>query len=137
MAEGFARTYGSDVFAPHSAGIRPATRISRRTCAVMEEKGILIDDRYSTKSVASFQLDDFDAIVNLSEYSLPDTSAIVLRRVLRDPARGDDDAFRDVRDDVEQLVRFLMVHFRVARQWHASANPLYSEECAAASSLSC
>lgn len=130
MAEGFARAYGSDVFEAHSAGIRPASRISRRACAVMQEKGVILDAGYSTKSIASFNLADFDAIVNLSEYSLPDTTTLVLKRVLRDPMEGDEDAFRDVREDVEQLVRFLIEHFRSARQWHLNANPLYSTQSA-------
>jgi arsenate reductase len=133
MAEAFARTYGSDVVEAYSAGILAASRISNRTRAVMEEKGISLDAGHSTKSISSFRLDEFDAIVNLSEYSLPDTSCLVLKRVLRDPITGDEDAFRDVREDVEQLVRFLIEHFRVAREWQASANPLYSEECGAAS----
>lgn len=133
MAEGFSRAYGSDVFEAHSAGIRPASRISRRACVVMQEKGVFLDAGYSPKSIASFNLADFDAIVNLSEYSLPDTSTLVLKRVLRDPMEGDEDAFRDVREDVEQLVRFLIDHFRSARQWHLNADPLYSKGCAAAS----
>lgn len=130
MAEGFARAYGGDVFEAHSAGIRPAARVSRRACAVMQEKGVLLDGSYSPKSIATFNLAEFDAIVNLSEYSLPDTTTLVLKRVLRDPIEGDEDAFRDVREDVEQLVRFLIDHFRTARQWHSNANPLYSTQSA-------
>jgi arsenate reductase len=130
MAEAFARAHGGDVLEPSSAGIRPASRISRRTSKVMEEKGISLASGFSPKNISTFNLDDFDIIVNLSEYSLPDTSTLVLKRVLRDPAKGDLDAFRDVRHDVEHLVRFLTEHFRLARQWHL--NPLYSEECAAA-----
>jgi arsenate reductase (thioredoxin) len=128
MAEAFTRAYGSDVVEANSAGIRPSSRISRRTCTVMEEKGISLDAGYSTKHISKFKLNDFDVIVNLSEYSLPDTTTLVLKHVLRDPVEGDEDAFRDVREDVEQLVRFLVEHFRSARQWHA-ANPLYSEQC--------
>jgi protein-tyrosine-phosphatase len=136
MAEGFARAYGSDLFEAHSAGLRPASRISRRTCAVMEEKGIRLEPGHSTKHISSFRLDDFDIIVNLSEYSLPDTSTTILKRALRDPSRGDEDAFRDVREDAELLVRRLIRHYRAARGWDAGANRLYSEECAAASSPS-
>jgi arsenate reductase len=130
MAEGFARVYGSDVLESHSAGIRPALRISRRTCLVMEEKGVRLAG-FSPKDISTFNLDDFDVIVNLCEYSIPSTSALVLKRELRDPMEGDEDAFRDVREDVEQMVRFLIEHFRMARQWRV--NPLYSEACAAAS----
>jgi protein-tyrosine-phosphatase len=131
MAEAFARAYGDDTLEPYSAGIHPASRISRRTRAVMEEKGISLAAGVSPKHISSFDLDRFDVIVNLSEYSLPQTSALVLKRALRDPTKGDTDAFRDVREDVEQVVRFLIKHFRRARQSHL--DPLYSEECAAAS----
>jgi protein-tyrosine-phosphatase len=131
MAEAFARAHGDDVLEAASAGILPAARISRRTCAVMEEKGISLASGFSPKNISSLDLSRFDVIVNLSDYSLPDTSTIVLKRVLRDPAKGDVEAFRDVREDVEHLVRFLIEHFRLARQWHM--NPLYSEGCAAAS----
>jgi protein-tyrosine-phosphatase len=131
MAEAFARAHGDDVLEPLSAGIHPASRISRRTRAVMEEKGIQLAAGCSPKHISSFDLNQFDVIVNLSEYSLPDTSAVVLKRVFRDPTKGDTDAFRDVRDDVEQFVRYLIKHFRHARQLHL--DPLYSEECAAAS----
>jgi protein-tyrosine-phosphatase len=132
MAEGFARAYGDDVFEAESAGLRPASRISNRTRAAMQEKGIVLDPARGTKSLASLNLDDFDLIVNLCEYSLPLTSALVIKHALRDPSPGGPDAFRDVREDAEQLVRFLIDHFRIARDWQASLNPLYSEECVAA-----
>ncbi|MGA3188260.1 MAG: hypothetical protein ABSF22_14235 [Bryobacteraceae bacterium] len=129
MAEGFARAYGSDILESHSAGISPAARISRRACAVMAEKGVSLATGFSPKNISTFNLDDLDLIVNLSEYSLPRTSTLMLTRVLRDPMEGDMDAFRDVREDIEQLVRCMIEHFRFARRW---ANPLYSEECGAA-----
>lgn len=131
MAEGFARAYGSDILESHSAGIRPASRISRRARAVMQEKGVSLGAGFSTKNIALFKLDDFDVIVNLSEYSLPDTRTLVLRRTLRNPMGGDEDAFRDVRDDVEELVLLLIAHLRSSRE-PTAANPLYSEECVAA-----
>jgi arsenate reductase len=139
MAEAFARSLGSDVLEAHSAGIRPASRISQRTALVMAEKGILLASSHATKSISTLPLNEFDLIVNLSEYSLPDTSTMVLKRALRDPMQGDEDAFRDVREDVEQIVRFLVEHFRLARQWHTlnqwgSGDPLYSDVCALASS---
>jgi arsenate reductase len=131
MAEALARAYGDDVLEAHSAGIHPAARISRRTRAVLEEKGVSLAAGASTKHISSFDLNQFDVIVNLSEYSLPETSTLVLKRVLRDPTKGDADAFRDVREDVDQMVRYLIKHFRYARQ--SRLDPLYSKECAAAS----
>jgi arsenate reductase len=133
MAEGFARAYGGDVLEAHSAGIQPASRISRRASKVMEEKGISLAG-FLPKSISSLNLGNFDVIVNLSEYSLPDTTTRVLKNALQDPMTGDEDAFRDVREDVEQVVRLLIEQFRVARQWNAEINSLYSKECAPASS---
>ena len=133
MAEGFAQAYGGDVLEAQSAGIQPASRISRRASKVMEEKGISLTG-FQPKSISSMDLSNFDVIVNLSEYSLPDTTTQVLKRALHDPMTGDEDAFRDVREDVEQVVRFLIEQFRLARQWNARINPLYSKECAPASS---
>ena len=116
MAEGFARAYGSDVLEPHSAGICPAYRISRRTRRVMDEKGISLTAGFAPKNISTFNLDDFDVIVNLSEYSLPNTSCVVLKCVLRDPSCGDEDTFRDVQEDVEQVVCSLIEKCRSARR---------------------
>ena len=46
MAEGFARVYGSDVIAPHSAGLAPAVSIAPLTRTVMLEKNIDIGDAF-------------------------------------------------------------------------------------------
>ena len=99
----------------------------------MEEKGISLAG-FLPKSISSMNLGNFDVIVNLSEYGLPDTTTRVLKNALQDPMTGDEDAFRDVREDVEQVVRRLIEQFRVARQWNAGINSLYSKECAPASS---
>ena len=133
MAEGFARAHGGDVLEAQSAGIQPASRVSRRASKVMEEKGVSLSG-FLPKSISSLNLANFDIIVNLSEYSLPDTATLVLKRALHDPMAGDEDAFRDVREDVEQVVRLLIEHCRLARQWNERINPLYSKECAPASS---
>ena len=124
MAEGFARALGAHVLDPQSAGIAPSSHVSSRARLVMAEKGVSLDSN-STKFLTSFDLGQFDLIVNLCEYSLPATSARILKRPLHDPSQGDLHAFRDVRDDVEQLVRSLVKQFR---RW----SPVYSEECAQA-----
>jgi protein-tyrosine-phosphatase len=77
VAEGFARAYGGDVLEAQSAGIQPASRVSRRASKVMEEKGISLAG-FAPKPISSMSLGDFDVIVNLSEYSLPDTTTRVL-----------------------------------------------------------
>jgi len=116
MAEAFARAYGSDVLEASSAGISPALRLSRRTRAVIEETGIPLTEYQAPKHIRSFDLREFDLIVNLSEYGVPKTPTPVLRIPIRDPMGRETDTHREVRDQVEAFVRFLVEQFRNARQ---------------------
>jgi protein-tyrosine-phosphatase len=104
-AEAFAKAYGNDVIEAASA----------------------------TGDLPSFDLSAFDLIVNLSEYGVPATDTMVLKLPLPDLVMQAEDAHREVRDKIEAFVRFLVDHFRVAREW-STVNPLYSERCAVAMS---
>ena len=46
MAEGFARTYGSDVMIPASAGLAPASGVASATIRAMDEKNIDLRDHF-------------------------------------------------------------------------------------------
>lgn len=133
MAEAFAKAYGNDVMEAASAGVAPASRVSRRTRAVMKEKHVPLGEECTPKALSSFDLGSFDLIVNLSEYGVPATDTMVLKLPLPDPVRQDENAHREVRNQIEAFVRFLADHFRVAREW-STVNPLYSERCAVAMS---
>jgi arsenate reductase len=133
VAEAFARAYAGDVIEAASAGVLPASRISRTTRTVMEERGVPFQPDQTPKNILTFDLDSFDLIVNLSEYALPNTKTQVLKWPVADPIRQPEEAHREMCDQIDELVRFLAEHFRRAREWNLS-NPLYSEECALASS---
>ncbi|MGA2186125.1 MAG: hypothetical protein ABSH47_24175 [Bryobacteraceae bacterium] len=118
MAEGFANAYAPNLVEAASAGLEPAKHISRRTVAVMEEKNIHLDG-HAPRPLTDFDLDSFDLIVNLSGRSLPSTGARVLPVPLPDPARGDMNLHRQVRDSVERVVRTLLVKLNSAREMAA------------------
>ena len=69
MAEGFARTYGSDVLQAHSAGLAPAMAVAPLTHKVMLEKNIDVGHMYPKdfKSAAT----KADLIINMSGMELP------------------------------------------------------------------
>ena len=70
MAEGFARTYGSDVLMPASAGLAPAFMVAPDTVRAMDEKNIDLRDHFP-KSLQQLGRAQFDLIVNMSGYDLP------------------------------------------------------------------
>jgi len=115
MAEGFANAYAPNLVEASSAGLRPANHISRRTLAVMAEKGICLDS-HEPRGLEVIDLDSFDLIVNMSGRSLPVCSARVLAVPLPDPGRGDVALHRQVRDSVERVVRTLLLKLGSARE---------------------
>ena len=73
MAEGFARTYGSDVLHVQSAGLAPALAVAPLTHHVMLEKNIDLGDCYP-KELEHVE-GDIDLIINMSGYALPRNTA--------------------------------------------------------------
>jgi len=118
MAEGFANAYAPNLVEASSAGLEPAKHVSRRTLAVMGEKNILLDG-HAPRPLGDFDLNSFDLIVNLSGRSLPSNTARVLPVPLPDPARGDVNLHRQVRDSVERVVRTLLIKLQAAREMAA------------------
>jgi arsenate reductase len=114
MAEAFANAYAPDLVEAASAGLNPAKHVSRRTVAVMREKNVVVDE-HPPRALSDLNLDSFDLIVNLSGRALPRTSTRVIAVPLPDPARGDVNLHRQVRDAVERLVRALLVKLLSAR----------------------
>lgn len=115
MAEAFANAYAPNLVEAASAGLEPAKRVSRRTVAVMEEQNIRVNGD-APRALSDFDLDSFDLIVNLSGRSLPPSAARVLPVPLPDPARGDLNLHRQVRDSVERVVRTLLIKLHSARE---------------------
>jgi arsenate reductase len=110
MAEGFARTYGSDVMTPDSAGISPAMLVPLETRQTMAEKNIDVSDQFP-KPVDMFPDKQFDIVVNMSGYSVPGYPQAREWKVA-DPIGGTAEEYRAVRDYIEQLVMRLVVELR-------------------------
>jgi len=70
MAEGFARTYGSDVLIPASVGIMPAYAIAPHTIRAMDEKNIDLRDHFP-KALRHLGRAEFDLVVNMTGLFLP------------------------------------------------------------------
>ena len=112
MAEGFARTYGSDVMAPASAGLAPATNLARDTIRAMEEKNIDIRAQFP-KTIKQLGKADFDIVVNMSGQFLPPLgSARIVDWEVADPVFMSYGDHCGIRDDIEQRVMKLVLELR-------------------------
>ena len=114
MAEGFARTYGSDVLQASSAGLAPAMAVAPLTHKVMLEKNIDVGNIYPKdfKTVASAA----DLIVNMSGHTLPAEQPVpVVHWEIRDPIGESEDIYRQVRDEIEQKVMQLILKMRLRK----------------------
>jgi arsenate reductase len=112
MAEAFARTYGSDVLAPASAGLAPARMIAPDTIAAMDEKGINLRHHFP-KSVQHVGRIEFDLAVNLSGVPLGDDVSCPVRDWnVEDPVRMKFEEHCRVRDQIERLVMHLILELR-------------------------
>jgi protein-tyrosine-phosphatase len=116
MAEAFARTLGEGSMVAFSAGTSPAGAISPAARAVMAEKEFPLFLDQKPRPLAALDLAGFDVIVNLSETNLPPNTALVLQPSVPSPLAHDLDSHRVARDRVETFVRFLVEHFRRAKQ---------------------
>jgi arsenate reductase len=112
MAEGFARTYGSDVMVVASAGVAPALMVAADTRRAMNEKNISLDDHFP-KSVEQLAKVHFDLIVNMSGVELPEAVTAPVRTwKVRDPIGTKYDIHCGVRDEIEKLVMDLILELR-------------------------
>lgn len=115
MAEGFACKYGAGRIEAFSAGSRPAEVVNPRAIALMAECGCDLSAQVP-KPLSVFEGQVVDAVVTMGcGDACPWLPAS--RRLdwdLPDPKLLSDDAFRKVRDDIEQRVRALLAD---ARHW--------------------
>ena len=112
MAEGFARTYGSDVMAAQSAGIGPDSSVSPLTIAAMKEKNIDMSESVP-KGLDAVDRAGLNIIVNISGRNMPVPGVTVVDWNVRDPIGLDEKVFREVRDEIERLVMNLILRFRI------------------------
>lgn len=118
MAEGFARHYGSDVLEAASAGLAPAGIVVPETVQTMAEKDIDISGHRSTP-LRLEEANQFDLVVNMSGYALPDGVCVPVREWdVPDPIGEPDPVYRKVRDQIEILVTDLIREFRTEARGH-------------------
>lgn len=112
MAEGFARTYGSDVMEPASAGLAPAGIVQPLTKKVMEAKNIRLEGHFP-KDLSAVDTSRIDLIVNMSGTRLAGRLSAELRDwKVDDPIGRSEEIYAAVRDEIEMLVMRLILEFR-------------------------
>ncbi|MEO7149158.1 MAG: arsenate reductase ArsC [Rhodanobacteraceae bacterium] len=113
MAEGFARLHGNDRIEACSAGSKPSGIINPRAIAFMAERGIdIVTDE--SKSLSAFDGQSFDVVVTMGCGDACPWLPARLREdwALPDPKSLPDEAFRDVRDEIERRVLVLLDRLR-------------------------
>lgn len=120
MAAGFARTYGADQVEAYSAGSKPADAVNPRAIAFMAERGCDISAQIP-KPLGEFEGHAFDVVVTMG---CGDACPWVPARIredwaLPDPKHLDDDAFRAIRDEIEQRVLRLLSTLNVRNPEHS------------------
>lgn len=112
MAEGFARSYGSDVMIPASAGLTPATIVAPDTQRAMLEKNIDLRDHFP-KHVRQLGRAHFDLVVNMSGFELNDPPGDrTISWEVTDPVSETYKRHCEVRDEIERLVMNLVLEIR-------------------------
>ena len=112
MAEAFARAYGSDVLAPDSAGLSPATMIPPLTTQILRERNIRMDGQFP-KGIEMMR-DPYDLVVNLSGQRLNLPGARILEWPVPDPIGQTEPVFRAAANHIEGLVMKLILELRAA-----------------------
>lgn len=112
MAEAFANQYGSDVLSATSAGLAPLQKIPIETVAAMEEINIDVS-RHIPRRYEPFEAVDCDLVINMAGYKLPGPQGKeVLEWQVKDPYRASAEAYRAVRNELEQRVMRLILDLR-------------------------
>ena len=114
MAEGFARTYGSDVLIPASAGLSPATAVAPDTIRAMDEKNIDLREQFP-KTLRHLGRADFDLVINMTGFYLPkEFKGRIVDWEVADPVLMEYAEHCEIRDMIERLVMKLVLELRAA-----------------------
>jgi protein-tyrosine-phosphatase len=98
-----------------SAGLRPAGVVVPETIRAMAEKDIDISSQYS-KPLPLNKLKNYDLIVNLSGFKLPDQIDVpIVTWDVRDPIGQTHVVYCNVRNEIENLVMQLILKLRRGR----------------------
>ena len=118
MAEGFARTYGSDVMIPASAGLSPASVVAPDTIRAMDAKNIDLRDHFP-KSLRHLGRAEFDLVINMTGFYLPkEFKWKVVDWEVADPVFMEYEEHCEVRDAIEQQVMKLVLELRGSPRTH-------------------
>jgi len=116
MAEGFARTYGTDVMEPHSAGLAPAAFVAPLTAKVMLEKNVDMSSHFP-KGLDGVPPGPFDLVINMSGQRMPALQGVTVEEwKVRDPMGLSEEVFREVANEIEQRVMRLVLMLRAKQQ---------------------
>jgi arsenate reductase (thioredoxin) len=116
MAEGFARTYGSDVLIPASVGMSPASAVASDTIRAMDEKNIDLRDHFP-KSLRHLGRADFDLVINMTGFFLPkEFTGRIVDWEVADPVFMEYAEHCEVRDSIERLVMKLIMELRAPQR---------------------
>lgn len=95
-----------------SAGLSPAPIVQPLTFEVMQEKNIELDG-HAPKDLSSITISDFDLLINMSGVKLPSRIPLPVREwKIEDPIGRSEEVYREVRDQIENLVMQLILEFR-------------------------
>ena len=114
MAEGFARMHGAGLLIAESAGSRPATRVNPRAVAAMAERGYDMTAHHA-RSLVVAGAGPWDYIVTMGSSDICQWVPVIghIEWEIPDPAKLSDDAFRAVRDQIENAVLELLARISV------------------------
>ena len=111
MAEAFARAYGSDILAVHSAGLVPSMVVAPLTRQVLAEKNIPTEGQFP-KGLELVVRELFDVVVNMSGERLPIPAGRMIEWTVRDPIGQSEEVYRAVAAQIEGLVMRLILELR-------------------------
>ena len=113
MAAGFAGMHGADRVEALSAGSKPAAAVNPRAIAFMAERGCDISARIP-EPLSAFADQAFDAVITMGCGDACPWLPAQLREdwALPDPKHLADDAFRAIRDEIEQRVLALLARLQ-------------------------
>ncbi len=109
IAEALARRFWNSGLEACSAGLAPLGYLPALTLEVLNEAGIPTDGLHS-KGLSDVRLDDIDYLVNLTEFKVdklipPSFSGKLISYYVRDPFGLEIEAYRQVREELNSLVR--------------------------------
>jgi len=112
MAEGMARTYGSDVIEVYSAGTNPTGILSEDSIEIMNEMKIDIS-RQASKGLKDVPVAEMDIVISMAPRSAativpPGFRGRALDWHVEDPVGKSLTVFRRVRGELDALVRKLV-----------------------------